>query len=125
MRQWVRDWRDDPRVSREESYRQVTGEDPVQGQRDLSPLNSVCEPPLTCCTSTSLLDQLHAGHHRIRDRVFTSLLPYLFACVLSAALQELGDFYLAKGQRALPSSELINSLKGKLQAAEASLPKKS
>ena len=46
-------------------------------------------------------------------------------CAAAAALQELGDFYLAKGQRALPSTQLIASLKGKLQAADAALPKRT
>ena len=46
--------------------------------------------------------------------------------MLAATLQELGDFYLSKGQRAVPPPELISSLRGKLKvhqgAARLQLP---
>ena len=52
----------------------------------------------------------------------TRICPALARCQVltvrarAATLQELGDFYLSKGQRATPSPELVSSLRSKLQA---------
>ena len=64
VRQWVRDWRDDPRVSREESYRQVTGKAHRQ-QGDQAcmvklPATLACEP-CTELPSGSGISQLESS----------------------------------------------------------------